>query len=373
MVRELQRGPDTPTVLVVDDWRSLRERWPEVEDGIERLVRQGRGAGVHLLVAAGRWSELRTAVRDAVETRIELRLPDPLDSEIDRRLAAEVPRGRPGRGLADGAHFLAAVPSLAPTADRDPEPALADLVAQVSRAWPRPTPPRLRPLPSIVRLSDLPATGDVRLGLREGDHTVHALPPEGHLLVLGDRGSGRTALLRTLIREVVRTRPEDPVLVLDPRGALTAEAGGRVRCVRGDPAAALGDLAAHLATHLAAHLAGRPADAGRARDAAWLVADDIDLVPSAVWQPLLPLLAHGSEVGLRVVVARRTGGSARALFEPLLATLRELGSPGVLLAGSPTEGPVLGGLIPRPAPPGRARWADGDAAESRFQVAWTQP
>jgi S-DNA-T family DNA segregation ATPase FtsK/SpoIIIE len=49
-------------------------------------------------------------MRDLFGSRVELRLGDPLDSEVDRRLAAQVPAGRPGRGLTtDGHHLLIAV------------------------------------------------------------------------------------------------------------------------------------------------------------------------------------------------------------------------------------------------------------------------
>ena len=50
-------------------------------------------------------------MRDILGSRLELRLGDPLDSEIDRKVAALVPVGRPGRGLVPSKlHFLGALP-----------------------------------------------------------------------------------------------------------------------------------------------------------------------------------------------------------------------------------------------------------------------
>ena len=74
--------------------------------------------------------------------------------------------------------------------------------------------------------------------------------------------------------------------------------------------------------------------------------------------PLLPLmefLAQGRDIGLHVVVTRRTGGAGRALFEPFLARLRDVGSTGLLMSGDRDEGPLLGGLKAEELPPGRAK------------------
>ena len=87
-------------------------------------------------------------------TRLELRLGDPMDSEIDRKVAALVPSGRPGRGLVQGKlHFLAALPRI------DGEPAadtlgdgVENLIKRVSSAWTGPAGPKLRLLPDRIDL-----------------------------------------------------------------------------------------------------------------------------------------------------------------------------------------------------------------------------
>jgi S-DNA-T family DNA segregation ATPase FtsK/SpoIIIE len=375
IVAELGAVADRPTLLVVDDWAALREHLPDLEDAVAGLVAHGRALGVRVLATAHRWLDLRASVRDGFDTRIELRLGDPLDSEIDRRLAAAVPRGRPGRGLAEGAHFLAALPRLdGADGPGGTDDALGELVARVADHWHGPTPPRLRDLPLRVDLVDLPDGPDapggagIRLGLRAGDHSVRTLPQDAHLIVLGDGGSGRTCLLRTIVQEVARVRPEDRLLIVDPRGAhagtLAAVATEHLLAhVTGDPSAPVAELAGRLAARLG----------GRCGRDVWLVIDDLDLLPSTAWQPLLPFLARAVDVGLHVVVARRTGGAARAFYEPLLGTLRDLRSPGVLLSGSAEEGPLLAGVRARTTAPGRARWVSPSGEEGPFQVAWTEP
>ena len=365
LLQELARGPDRPAVLVVDGWGRLRQDLPEVEDALTRIVLHGRTTGVHVLASATRWGDLRASVRDEFGTRLELRLGDPLDSEIDRRLAAAVPRGRPGRGIVDGGHFLAALPSLEAGADADT--ALSSLVSTVDRHWHGRRPRRLRPLPTQVTLADLPTGDRIRLGLREGDLAPCTLPSDGHLIVLGDGGSGRTSLLRTIIREITRTRPSDQVVLVDPRatlrGALAADQ--LLSHVTGDPAATLAELARSLA--------GRVGSREPRGPDVWVLVDDLELMPPSSWQALLPVLPRAADLGLHVVVTRRTGGAARAFYEPLLGSLRESGSPGVLLSGSAEEGPLLGGVRARSEPPGRARWVGTDGEADPIQVAWTTP
>ncbi|GAA1952997.1 type VII secretion protein EccC [Nocardioides panacihumi] len=367
IIAELDRGADRPAVLVVDDWTTLRHELPDLEDELARLARRGPARAVRLLVAAGRWSDMGASVRDGFATRIELRLGDPIDSEVDRRLAAAVPRDSPGRGIVDGAHFLAAVPRLGPDDDAaGADEALGALVDAVALHWPGPPRVRLRALPGRVHLDDLPRDERLRLGILEQDDAVRSLPTPGHLLVLGDGGSGRTTLLRTILREITRTRPADQIVVIDPRATLVGEVTAEqlLAHVTGDPTSTV----AELATELARRTRGR----ARGPDV-WVVADDLDLLPAAVWQPLVPLLARAGDIGLHVTVARRAGGAGRAIYEPLLSTLRDLRSPGVLLSGSPEDGPLLAGVRARAAPPGRARWVGPDGDEEAFQVALSEP
>src|SRR6185312_1845620 len=106
--------------LVVDGWAGLRHDFEGLEDSITGLAVQGLSFGVHVVVSASRWAEIRPSLKDQLGTRIELRLGDPADSDVDRKRAQQVPHDRPGRGLSrEGLHMLIALPGEGVAVRRD--------------------------------------------------------------------------------------------------------------------------------------------------------------------------------------------------------------------------------------------------------------
>jgi S-DNA-T family DNA segregation ATPase FtsK/SpoIIIE len=106
----------------------------------------------------------------------------------------------------------------------------------------------------------------------------------------------------------------------------------------------------------------------------YVVVDDYDLVATPAGNPLIGILeylAHARDLGLHLVVARRSGGATRALFEPLLAGLRDLGCMGLMMSGRPDEGAPMGSVRPARLPPGRGVLITGAGDEQLVQVGWT--
>jgi S-DNA-T family DNA segregation ATPase FtsK/SpoIIIE len=108
----------------------------------------------------------------------------------------------------------------------------------------------------------------------------------------------------------------------------------------------------------------------------YLVIDDYDLVGRTGGNPLMPLLdflPHARDLGLHLLVGRRSGGAARAMFEPLLAGLRDAGCMALVMSGSPDEGLVIGSVRQSPMPPGRGTLITRRGGPQLVQVAWSPP
>ncbi|MGC4112893.1 MAG: type VII secretion protein EccCb [Nocardioides sp.] len=368
--------------LVVDGWGTLRADFDDLEHELQQLASRGLPFGLHLLTATLRWADYRAAMRDLLGTRLELRLGDPLDSELDRRLAQQVPAGRPGRGLIPtGHHFLGALP-------------LVD-VDRVVAAWPGPPAPPLRMLPGRLSAADLltqagrtaSTDGPLLIGVDERALEPVGLDPdaEPHWLVLGDGGSGKTAALRGYVHEVLRTRTpaQAQLVVVDYRRSLLGEVpDDHLLGHHASPARATAALA-ELATYLQSRIPGDGVTPEQLRRRSWwsgaevfVVVDDYDLVATTEGSPvrvLLPLLAQARDVGLHLVLARRSGGASRSLYEPVLQGLRDVATPGLVLSGSPDEGPLIGGVRATPGPPGRGRLVTRDRGVQLVQLAWRDP
>jgi S-DNA-T family DNA segregation ATPase FtsK/SpoIIIE len=68
---------------------------------------------------------------------------------------------------------------------------------------------------------------------------------------------------------------------------------------------------------------------------------------------LAEFLPQARDVGLHVILARSAGGAGRAMFDPVIQRLREMGSPGLIMSGSKDEGALLGGVRATAQPCGR--------------------
>ncbi|WP_224766250.1 type VII secretion protein EccCa [Nocardioides campestrisoli] len=383
--------------LVIDGWGTLRAEFDDLEMEIQQLAGRGLTFGLHLVTASARWADFRAAMRDILGSRLELRLGDPLDSEIDRKVAALVPVGRPGRGLVPGKlHFLATLPRIDGRAEADTLGAgVDDLVARSIAAWRGPTGPKLRLLPEHITLESIRDEAKRRdqlgreliLGINEKELAPATLDPEAepHLLVFGDGQSGKSALLRNYVQEIMRTRTpaEAQIVVVDFRRALLGEVPEEYLLnyltSATQAAPALQDLAAYLQNRLP----GPDVTPEQLRTRTWwtgaevfVVIDDYDLVATSQSSPaqvLQPLMAQARDVGLHVVVARRAGGASRALYDPIIQSMRDLAMPGIMLSGPRDEGVLIGNVRPQQAEPGRARLVTRDRGTEVVQLAWTDP
>jgi S-DNA-T family DNA segregation ATPase FtsK/SpoIIIE len=108
----------------------------------------------------------------------------------------------------------------------------------------------------------------------------------------------------------------------------------------------------------------------------YVVVDDYDLVATGSGNPLSPLvdlLAQAKDVGLHLIVTRRSGGASRALYDPVIARLRDLACTGVVMSGSRDEGALIGTVKPSQLPAGRGTLVSRKLGQRLVQLAWLAP
>ncbi|MFI6791942.1 type VII secretion protein EccCa [Nonomuraea sp. NPDC050383] len=363
--------------LVVDGWLTIRQEFEALEPVITDLAARGLGYGIHVMAATNKWSEFRASIRDLFGTRVELKLGDAYESEVNRKAALAVPEGAPGRGLTkEGMHFLTALPRIdgVQSAD-DLAEGLRALADAVREAWTGPVAPPVRLLPAILPAAQLPGpdqTGKrIPIGIDENTLSPVLLDfdVDPHFVVVGDTESGKSNLLRLICEGLVarQTPHEAMMIVIDYRRSLldSAVTDHRIGYAASSTAAAalINDAKAALLKRLP------PADLTpeQLRSRNWwqgsdlyIVVDDYDLVATSSnpLQPLAELLPQARDIGLHLVLARQMGGLGRAMFDPVITKLKDMASPALVMSGNKDEGQVFGNIRPHPLPAGRGYFVE---------------
>lgn len=395
----LSRDPFGDVFLVVDGWPSIRQDFEALEAQIAALAGQGLSFGVHVVLATPRWADIRPALKDQLGTRIELRLGDPTDSDIGRAKAMLVPAGRPGRGMTRvGLHLLAALPRLDGVArSEDLGVGVADAVARIEALHPGESAPPVRMLPERVPRTDLlsasagrwPEEGpclSVPIGIDEAELAPVRLDlsEQPHFLVFGDSSCGKTTLLRGICLGLMESNtPQQAKLIIgDYRRTLLGVVEGDHLAGYAASATTFTTMMNDLAGILASRMPGPDTTQQQLRERSWwsgpeiyVVVDDYDLVATSSGNPLTPLidyLAHAKDLGLHVIIARRSGGASRALYEPVIARIRDLIPAGIVMSGNRDEGNLVGAVRPSEMPSGRGTFVTRRGT-SLVQVTWLPP
>ena len=302
---------------------------------------------------------MRPAIRDLIANRLELRLGESLDSLIDRKLQQKLPSA-PGRGLTlAGENML-----LARTSNQD--------IAHICRVHAAADPvPQLKMLPAVLTPSALATQGNVPdgeiawgIGGRDLDPLTWNPSREPHLVAIGAQGCGKSTFLAQIMRGICAFAREDArLVVIDQRrahlGTLNQDMVAAYAATQTSAQETILDTVRTLESRLPgpditpAQLAAR--DWWEGPDI-YLVIDDADLLSDIALSPLLELLPHARDIGLHLIVARKSGGIGRALFGQFFSAVRDL-QPALLLFDADRDEGTIFGLKPSQQPPGRGQWS----------------
>ncbi|MFE7796271.1 type VII secretion protein EccCa [Nocardia sp. NPDC057440] len=386
--------------LVIDGWAVVRDEFDTLEPQINAIAAQGLSYGIHLVLGASRWAEIRPNVKDQIGTRLELRLGDPSDSEMGRRSAGLVPVGRPGRGLTpDELHLLIALPRL--DSDSDPQ-TLADGVgqakAQLEQLYSGRRAPEVRMLPleisreqvlKIAKEHDVelgPTKVVVGLGENELDPFVLDFGAEPHFMAFADVESGKTTLLRNIVMGITEnsTSEQARIIMIDYRRTMLGVVDEEQLAGYSTSSQTSGPMINELARYLSRRIPGSDITPQQLRERSWwsgpeiyIVVDDYDMIAAgSSGNPLFALLEYlpqARDIGMHLIVTRRTGGVSRALYDHVLGGMKNLSVDALIMSGPKDEGKIIGDVRPTKLPPGRGILVSRSRGQEMVQIAHLPP
>ena len=367
-------------ILLVDGFAQLRTDFEELEDSLVALLQRGGSFGIHVVLAMTRWNELRMAHQPLIGTRLELRLNDPADSLIGRKLARTIRADQPGRLLTEDSLFAqVALPVLDDTEDFLVGEAVEALAARTAASWQGPAAAPIRLLPTDFSPDELPDALDepelLPFGLRQDTMEPAFLElgmRDQHLMAFGDTRSGKTTLLRGIVRSLLeRYSPDELVLaVMDIRGDIVQEIPEAYLGGHASTAVEARSLSAAIANELEKRTVDSVAKLAGPRIV--VIADDYDILSSGGTEPLKPLLPYlpsARDLRLHVLLTRPVAGSSRAMYDVAMQTLRDTGGSSLVLSGERSEGQILPQVYAEQMVPGRGRFVRRGERPRIVQVA----
>lgn len=330
---------DTPRLLVIDGVDQLGEE----DHRLIRFATTGLEQNLHLVVTSLRWN-FRPALRDMLTGTIEFSM-SALDAHF-RDAQRSLP-DVPGRAVSHrGKHI-----QVANVTPQDIEHARKISEQRVEPHL------KMRILPDSLNREQVDASafamGGPRLDSVTWDHSAYP-----HFVAVGQSGSGVTSAVQSVI-DGLRGEGgvEKKILITDARRGLLGQEGYAipeefraqlrewVEVLRGRIPGA--DVAPE---QLARRNWWRGAEL-------FVVVDDADADPGL--DLLVPLLPYAADIGLHVVMGRRSGAFARASYQPLLQAMRDQ-TAWLLLSAPREDGPIAGQKLAR-RQPGRAMYVHREA------------
>ncbi|NNH73235.1 type VII secretion protein EccCa [Nocardia uniformis] len=390
--------------LVVDGWDiGFAPNGPYFDEYgpvLESVAVQGLNYGIHLLVSSSRWAAIRPAIKDMIQTRVELRLGDLTDTVFNthRKMVAAIPPNRPGRCISnDALHMLTALPRIDGVSDSaTAAEGLTATIDHLNQLYPGRKAPVVKLLPAKISWDEMhagrlaPQTLAQRLvvpfGIRESDLSVAAIDfaVSTHMIVLGSSGSGKSTVLAAILESIRRqfTADQARVLLVDYRrqhmDAIPEEMSIGYLTSERDLTQGLPPFAAKMRSRRA------PDDvtSQQLKDRSWwsgpeifLVIDDYHMVSQrGAMNPLDPIkdiIVDGRDTGLHVIAARNIAQADMALYDNILGQMKNLNSSGLVMDGTRLDGMLIGDVKPTKQPAGRGIFVEPlHSRKDLVQAAW---
>ncbi len=398
--RQMREDPRHPAAadpfgdvfLIIDGWPAFVGEFPDLEAMVQNLAAQGLSFGVHTVLTTPRWTELKARIRDYLGTKIEFRLGDVSDTQIDR-MTRDIPVNRPGRAIsAEKHHLMIGVPRLDGVHGAEGLVEAIGGAVQEIAAGTTERAPKVRVLPERVHISEIDVNppgpdADYRtrwtipLGLRESDLSVATVDLQStpHFLIFGAAKSGKTSIAHAVARSICARNSPNQVrfMLADYRSGLLdavppshlLDAGAINR-----NSTALDESIKALAGNLTKRLPPADLTSAQLRARSWwtgfdivLLVDDWHMIVAAgsgmpPMAPLGPLLPAAADIGLHIIVTCQMSQAYKATMDKFVGGAFGAGSPTLLLSGDKQDFPSSEFKVKR-RPPGQGLLIAPDGKE----------
>ncbi|ODM25548.1 type VII secretion protein EssC [Clostridium sp. Bc-iso-3] len=201
-------------VVIIDNFSAFSEMYPEYEDYLIQISREGGNLGIHIVVTCSSTSAIRYKLSSNFKLAIALQMSDKGDySLIVGRTFGLEPSPVNGRGLVKGNPPLEFQTALPTEGESEIERTikLKSTISEISKSWTGSKAKPIPVMPEIVYYKDLITRDEVKktlarkpvcvpLGIEENEMELSFIDllDTPHLLVSGDIQSGKTTFLQAL-------------------------------------------------------------------------------------------------------------------------------------------------------------------------------
>ena len=206
-------------VLVLDNFAPVLGMYPDLEGFFINLTRDGGSYGIYLIASTGNTMSLSFRIAQYIKVSAALRMTEKGDySAIVGRTDGLEPENLPGRGLIKNVpplEFQTALPAPGNT-ENERITAIRSLCALMNEKWNGVRPSGIPVMPERITV-DMLNSSDICLGL-----SVEHIKPvplqlaiEPFTIISGNKGSGKSELMRGLVKQIYGKIPEVSIVLFD--------------------------------------------------------------------------------------------------------------------------------------------------------------
>lgn len=223
-------GEGIPAIVVaIDNYSALNELYPDVEDMIIPLSREGGNYGIHIVVTANSTNAIRYKVSQNIKCSVALQMADRGDyASIVGRTEGLEPANVPGRGLIKSNPPLEFHTALPVKSDNEAEMTfnMKEMFRRMAECWEGRRAKPIPVLPEILTMEEMLQNDDVKARVKSGSALLPVgldtenMEPEAFdlsrnfcLLISGQPGSGKTSFLKTMVSLIPGMLPEEKLSI----------------------------------------------------------------------------------------------------------------------------------------------------------------